>query len=129
MNGRLAGAVDRISDPDEDRRRDHSPRARENDGRNGVKGGRIGGTDRHNHEADARCRWSQQTKEQIVHNGYDGAAEIIKDFKSGKDFSDPVLRDYTSSSFLPDICSFVFAPGWDVTYCNDLPITDPNIVV
>ncbi|HTF06096.1 MAG TPA: hypothetical protein VK826_18830 [Bacteroidia bacterium] len=44
-----------------------------------------------------------------------------KDFKGG-DFTDPTRRDYASSSFLPDVCSFVFAPGWDVTYCADVPV-------
>jgi hypothetical protein len=29
------------------------------------------------------------------------------------------LRQNKSTSFLPDTCSFVFAPGWDVTYGND----------
>lgn len=28
-------------------------------------------------------------------------------------------RDYRASSFLPDVCSGVFAPGWDITYAND----------
>ncbi len=27
-------------------------------------------------------------------------------------------RDYQSTSYLPDACSSVFAPGWDITYCD-----------
>jgi hypothetical protein len=45
----------------------------------------------------------------------------LKDFAGEEDFKNSTLRDYTSSSFLPDVCSFVFAPGWDVTYCADGP--------
>lgn len=46
----------------------------------------------------------------------------LKDFTGDADFKNTIHRDYTSSSFLPDVCSFVFAPGWDVTYCADEPV-------
>lgn len=29
------------------------------------------------------------------------------------------LKDYPSISFLPDTCSSIFAPGWDMTYASD----------
>jgi hypothetical protein len=28
------------------------------------------------------------------------------------------VNDYATSSYLPDVCSSVFAPGWDITYAN-----------
>ncbi len=34
-------------------------------------------------------------------------------------------KDYKTSSFLPDVCSSVFAPGWDITFSNNFP-TDIN---
>jgi len=37
------------------------------------------------------------------------------------DFSQPGKRDYQVTSFLPDVCSGIFAPGWDITYANDKP--------
>jgi hypothetical protein len=44
-----------------------------------------------------------------------------KDIKviSGSNYTQTSLRDYRASSFLPDVCSGVFAPGWDITYAND----------
>jgi hypothetical protein len=35
------------------------------------------------------------------------------------DFNTPSLRSYNSSSYLPDVCSGIFAPGWDITYSNE----------
>ncbi len=40
------------------------------------------------------------------------------------DFSQPADRDYQATSFLPDVCSGIFAPGWDITYANDTPHKD-----
>lgn len=34
-------------------------------------------------------------------------------------FEVPQNKDYTGTSFLPDTASFIFAPGWDVTYCGN----------
>jgi hypothetical protein len=47
----------------------------------------------------------------------------LSGFSGRAEFKDPARRDYTSSSFLPDVCSYVFAPGWDVTYCADAPVS------
>ncbi|RWY45998.1 hypothetical protein [Mucilaginibacter gilvus] len=38
---------------------------------------------------------------------------------SGNKYTETSKREYQSSSFLPDVCSGVFAPGWDITYAND----------
>lgn len=34
-------------------------------------------------------------------------------------FGVPSSRNYHSTSFLPDVCSGIFAPGWDITYASD----------
>jgi len=42
-------------------------------------------------------------------------------FKSenAESFQKPQRKDYTSNSYLPDTASFIFAPGWDVTYSGN----------
>jgi hypothetical protein len=48
------------------------------------------------------------------------APGVSRQTTGGIDFGDPTLeRDYYTSSFLPDVSSSVFAPGWDVTYSSD----------
>jgi hypothetical protein len=34
-------------------------------------------------------------------------------------YDHPGDRGYKATSFLPDVCSGVFAPGWDITYANE----------
>lgn len=44
------------------------------------------------------------------------------------DFESPeTSKDYVFSSYLPDMCSSVFAPGWDVTYSAPKLHTDQEI--
>jgi hypothetical protein len=50
--------------------------------------------------------------------------EDMSEKTNSGDFSQPADRDYQATSFLPDVCSGIFAPGWDITYANDTPQRD-----
>jgi len=47
--------------------------------------------------------------------------ELGERANAAPDFSIPSKREYRATSFLPDVCSGIFAPGWDITYANDTP--------
>ncbi|MBB6238054.1 hypothetical protein HDC90_002682 [Pedobacter sp. AK013] len=53
------------------------------------------------------------------------AGKAINGNYSGKEeYKSPELRDYMSTSFLPDTAAFVFAPGWEASYSS--PDHDKN---
>jgi hypothetical protein len=60
----------------------------------------------------------------LKHNAKETYTTVIcnyTDEKAVAKFNDPAIRKgYFFSSYLPDMCSSVFAPGWDVTYCGEV---------
>jgi len=52
--------------------------------------------------------------------------ETGEKISTNPDFSMPSKRDYQATSFLPDVCSGIFAPGWDITYANDKPVENSH---
>jgi hypothetical protein len=49
-----------------------------------------------------------------------GVSKPFNGYYEGKEiYKSPKMRDYDATSFLSDTASFIFAPGWDITYSSD----------